>query len=82
MASTLAEHTLSKICDYLSAMGISLTRDVTLHALALVEEGLASQATDPASFVMKRVREHFGIHDLTLPPAAPPIKRGSMRFEQ
>ncbi len=44
MARSIAEHTLSRACDYLSAMGVELTREVTLRALTLVEAGLASQA--------------------------------------
>ena len=82
MPRSLAEQTLSRICDYLSAMGVELTREVTIHALALVEEGLASKQEDLLHFVMTRVPDHFTIQHPELPPTVPPITRGSMSFEK
>ena len=79
-ARSLAEHTLSQVCHYLSAMGIELTREVTLRALKLVEAGLASEQKDPLHFVMARVHEHFAIQKPVLPTTAPPITRSSMGF--
>jgi hypothetical protein len=81
MPRSLAEHTLSRVCDYLSAMGVELTREVTMHALTLVEAGLASEQEDPLHFVMTRLHDHFAIQHPDLPPTAPPITRGSMSFK-
>ncbi|MDH3503822.1 MAG: hypothetical protein OEM58_04755 [Nitrospirota bacterium] len=81
MARSLAEHSLSRVCDYLSAMGVELTRDVMLQALTLVEAGLASEQKDPLQFVMTRVHDHFAIQNPDLPTTAPPITRGSMSFK-
>ncbi|MDR4494790.1 MAG: hypothetical protein AB7P17_15755 [Nitrospirales bacterium] len=81
MARSLAEQMLSRICDYLTAMGVELTREVTTQALALVEQGLASKNEDPLRFVMTRVHDHFSIQNPELPPTVPPITRGSMSFE-
>ncbi len=80
MAQSLAEQTLSRVCNYLSAMGVELTRDVTMQALRLVEAGLAEEREDPFSFVMTRVQEHFVLQNEPLPTTAPPITRGSMGF--
>ncbi|WNM58473.1 hypothetical protein [Candidatus Nitrospira allomarina] len=80
MARSIAEHTLSRVCDYLSAMGVELTREVTLRALTLVEAGLASQQEDPLQFVMTRIHDHFALQNPPLPTTAPPITRGSMSF--
>jgi len=80
MARSLAEQTLSRVCNYLSAMGVELTREVTMQALKLIEAGLASEQEDPLHFVMARVNEHFAIQNPVLPTTAPPITRSSMRF--
>lgn len=80
MARSLAEQTLSRVCNYLSAMGVELTRDVTLQALKLVEAGLASEQEDPFHYVMTRVNERFAIQNPVLPTTAPPITRSSMGF--
>ena len=77
---TLAEQTLSRVCNYLSDMGVELTREVTIQALKLVEAGLASEQEDPLHFVMARVHEHFDIQKPVLPTTAPPITRSSMEF--
>ena len=80
IARSLAEQTLSRVCNYLSAMGVELTREVTMQALKLVEAGLASEQEDPFHFVMARVHEHFAIQKPVLPTTAPPITRRSMGF--
>ena len=82
IARTLAEQTLSRVCNYLSAMGVELTREVSIHALKLVEAGLASEQEDPLHFVMARVHEHFAIQKPVLPTTAPPITRSSMGFSE
>ncbi|MEX0829899.1 MAG: hypothetical protein WD032_06620 [Nitrospirales bacterium] len=78
IARSLAEHTLARVCNYLSAMGVTLTRDVSMQALKLVEAGLASEEEDPIPYVMARVHEHFAIQKPMLPTTAPPITRASM----
>ncbi len=80
MAQTLAEQTLSRVCNYLSAMGVKLTREVTMQALKLVEAGLSAEQEDPFHFVMTRVHEYFDLQNELLPTTAPPITRGSMGF--
>lgn len=80
MARSLAEQTLSRVCNYLSAMGVELTREMTLQTLKLVEAGLDSEQEDPLHFVMSRLDEHFAIQNPVLPTTAPPIKRSSMGF--
>ncbi|HNP29854.1 MAG: hypothetical protein KC592_15425 [Nitrospira sp.] len=81
MARSLAELTLSRVCDYLSAMGVELTREVTLQALNLVEAGLASEQENPLQYVMTRIHDHFAIQKPDLPTTAPPVTRGSMSFK-
>jgi hypothetical protein len=78
IARSLAEQTLSRVCNYLSAMGVELTREVSMQALKLVEAGLASEEENPLQFVMARVHEHFAIQKPKLPTTAPPITRASM----
>ncbi len=80
MDRSLAEQTLSRVCSYLSAMGIELTREVTMQALKLVEAGLASEQEDPLHFVMTRVNTHFVIQNPVFPATTPPIIRSSMGF--
>ena len=80
MARSLAEQTLSRVCNYLSAMGVELTHEVTMQAFKLIEAGLASDQEDPLHFVMARVNEHFAIPNPVLPTTAPPITRSSMGF--
>lgn len=82
MARSLAEQILSRLCDYLTSMGVELTREVTTQALALIKEGLASEKEDPLHFVMTRVHDRFTIQNPELPPTVPPITRGSMSFER
>ena len=82
MARSLAEQTLSRVCNYLSAMGVELTREVTMQALKLVEAGLASKHEYPIHFAMARLHEHFAIQKPVLPTAAPPITRSSMGFNE
>ncbi len=81
MAQSLAEQTLSRVCNYLSAMGVEVTREVTIQALKLVEAGLAAEQENPFHFVMTRVHEYFVLQKGPLPTTAPPIARGSMGFE-
>ena len=82
MAQTLAEQTLSRVCNYLSAMGVELTREVTMEVLKLVETGLASTHEDPIHVVMAKVKDHFAIQDPVLPPTTPPIRRRSMGYSE
>jgi hypothetical protein len=82
MARSLVEQTLSRVCNYLSAMGVELTREVTMQALKLVEAGFASEQEDPLHFVMSKANDHFGIQNPVLPTTVPPITRSSMRFSE
>ena len=80
MHRTLAEQALSRVCDYLSATGIELTREVTMQVLRLVEEGLASDHENPMHWIMMRVTADFALQNPELPDAIPPILRGSMGY--
>ncbi len=82
MARSVAEQMLSRVCDYLSAMGVALTREVTMKALELVEAGLAEEQEHPFHFVMARVHKHFTLQNPRFPITAPPITRRSMGFGQ
>ena len=81
MNRSLAEQALSRVCDYLSAMGVELTREVSMHALKLIEAGLASDHDDPLPGIMARVDEVFALQHPDLPPATPHIVRGSMGYD-
>ena len=81
MDRSLAEQALTRVCDYLSAMGVELTREVSLHALKLIEAGLASEREDPLHFIMTRLDECFPLQNPDLPSAYPPIIRGSMGYD-
>lgn len=76
-----AEQALSRVHDYLSAMGIEITREVTVQILRLVEAGFAPEQEDPLHFIMTRLDECFPLQKPDLPPANPPIVRGSMGYE-
>lgn len=76
-----AEQALSRVYDYLSAMGIEITREVTLQILRLVEAGFASEQEDPLHFIMARLAECLPLQEPDLPSANPPIIRGSMGYE-
>lgn len=80
MDPSLAELALSRVCDYLSAMGVELTREVSLQALKLIEAGLASEREDPLHFIMTRLDECFPLHNPDLPSVHPQIIRGSMGY--
>lgn len=80
MAQTLAEHALSRICVYVSAMGVELTSDIVLKAVQLVEAGLKSGDKDLLTFVMARVPEHFALKHVDLPLATPEMCRGSIGY--
>jgi hypothetical protein len=82
MTQTLAEHALCRVCDYLSARGIELSREVTIQAMQLVQAGLASEHDDPLKTIMENVREKFGPLNAELPPVAPGVIRGSMGYEK
>ena len=81
MDRLLAEEALSRVYDYLSAMGIEISREVTLQVLRLVEAGLALEQEDPLRHIMSKVRENFGLPQSDLPPVAPGVIRGSMGYE-
>jgi hypothetical protein len=76
-----AEQALSRVHDYLSAMGIEITREVTVQILRLVEAGFASEQEEPLHFIMTRLDECFPLPKPDLPSAYPPIIRGSMGYE-
>lgn len=76
-----AEQALSRVHDYLSAMGIEITREVTVQILQLVEAGFASEQEDPLHFIMTRLDECFPLPKPNLPSAYPPIIRGSMGYK-
>jgi hypothetical protein len=76
-----AEQALSRVHDYLSAMGIEITREVTVQILQLVEAGFASEQEDPLHFIITRLDECFPLPKPNLPSAYPPIIRGSMGYE-
>lgn len=76
-----AEQALSRVCDYLSAMGVELTREVTIQALRLVEAGFTSEQEDPLHFIMARLDECFPLPKPDIPSANPPIILGSMGYE-
>lgn len=80
MDRSLAELALSRVCDYLSAMGVELTREVSLQALKLIEAGLASEHEKPLHFIMTRLDECFPLQNPDLPSTHPPIIRGSMGY--
>jgi hypothetical protein len=76
-----AEQALSRVHDYLSTMGIEITREVTVQILRLVEAGFASEREEPLHFIMTRLDECFPLPKPELPSAYPPIIRGSMEYE-
>jgi hypothetical protein len=76
-----AEQALSRVHDYLSAMGVEITREVTVQILRLVEAGFASEQEEPLHFIMTRLDECFPLPKPDLPSAYPPIIRGSMGYE-
>jgi len=81
MDRSLGEQALSRVCDYLSAMGVELTREVSLQALKLIVAGLASEREDSIHFIMTRLDECFPIQNPDLPSPYPPIMRGSMGYD-
>lgn len=76
----LAEHALSRVNAYLSSMGIHITREVTVRVLRLIEQGFSCDQQDPLHFIMGRVKEEFVLPNPHLPPATPPISRGSVGY--
>ncbi|MDX5363252.1 MAG: hypothetical protein LPJ91_03755 [Pseudazoarcus pumilus] len=84
---TLAEEALSRVMQYLVSAGISPTPDVMREALQLVSEVLdeASPVAEPDApmlfaRIMDLLPERFSLPDPLLPPASPPLERGSIHY--
>lgn len=87
MTRTLAEEALSRVMQYLVSAGISPTPDVMHEALQLVSEVLAeaSPVVEPdgtalIARIMDHLPERFSLPEPLLPPATPPLERGSIRY--
>jgi chromosomal replication initiation ATPase DnaA len=80
MERFLSEQALSRVNAYLSAMGIVVTREVTVQVLRLIERGFSSEQQDPLHIIMRRVNEEFALQHPDLPPATPPMTRGSVGY--
>lgn len=87
MMRTLAEEALSRVMQYLVSAGISPTSDVMREALQLVSEVLGEtspvaepDATTLIARIMDQVPERFSLPDPLLPPASPPLERGSIHY--
>lgn len=83
MSVTTGELALSRALAYLRLSRIPLTREVMLEALALVQEGLREEdRLDPLlQRLMQRLREHFPLPRPSLPPVCPPLRRGSIQYD-
>lgn len=89
MARSLAEEAVSRVMQYLASAGVTPTTDVMRDTLQLVSEVLDAAGPlgtpDPATFmaeVMNRVAERFELPEPLLPPAAPPLARGSIHYDE
>lgn len=87
MARSLAEEAVSRVMQYLAGLGVEPTRDVMSEALALVGEVLdtmPSVGTPDAAAVfgeiMDRLPQRLNLPEPLLPPAVPPLARGSIRY--
>lgn len=77
---TVCEHALSRVLAYLAALGMPLTRELSIVALKLVEEALSSEDEDVFVYVMTQLPQRFHLPPLSLPKTAPPIHRGSIGY--
>lgn len=89
MARSLAEEAVSRVMQYLSSAGVTPTTDVMRDTLQLVSEVLDAAGPlgtpEPAAFmaeVMNRVEERFALPEPLLPPATPPLTRGSIHYDE
>jgi len=89
MRHSLAEQTLSRILAYLDGLGVEPTREVMQDALALVAEAIeripSVGSPDEAELfeaVMERLPQHFSLPEPLLPPATPPLARGSIHYRK
>ncbi len=87
MTRSLAEEALARVMQYLVGAGLSPTTDLMREALQLVSEVLEAAgpvgSPDPATFmteVMDRLDQRFPLPDPLLPPATPPLERGSIHY--
>ena len=82
MITTLSEHALARVLAYLRLCEVSLTRQVMLEALGLVQEALAEDGMpeDLLVRVMDRLPRHFPLPDPHVPPAYPELQRSSIRY--
>ncbi len=80
MAVTLCELLLARIMAYLEGLDMVITPRLSVRALELVETALAQTDVDPFVFLMAQLPEQFALPQLTLPPLAPPVHRGSIGY--
>lgn len=82
MAATLCELLLARIIAYLEGLDMVVTPSLSIRALELVEAALAQSEVDPFVFLMQQLPEQFALPQLTLPPLAPPVHRGSIGYNK
>jgi len=87
MARSLAEEAVTRVMQYLIGAGLTPTTDLMRDALQLVSDVLEDAGPlglpDSAEFmaeVMNRLPERFSLPEPLLPPATPPLMRGSIHY--
>ena len=81
MTHTLCEQVLARVLDYLRGCGVNIDRDVSVKALRIVEAALSEGEPDPMAYVMDQIEQHFELQPVPLPPAFPPLNRGSIGYD-
>lgn len=80
MSRPISEQVLLRVHSYLEAIGLEMTPEQSLQALKLVEDALIQQSLEPMVFAMNELPRRFPLPPIPLPPAFPPLERGSIGY--
>lgn len=80
MQRPISEQVLMRVHSYLEANGVELTPELSLRAMKLVEDALVQPDQAPMAFAMTELPRQFPLPPIPLPPAFPPLARGSIGY--
>ena len=83
MSATPGEIALGRVLAYLRLSRMPIDREAMLEALTLVQEALREEeGLEPLlQALIRRLPERFSLPDPPLPTPCPPLRRGSLQYD-
>lgn len=80
MTDNIVEDALGRALTYLRLSGINVDTGTTRAALRLVDEALEEGEEGLLERLMTALPERFGLEQVSVPSAAPPIHHGGIHY--